>query len=121
VKAQGSLEYLIIIAAVLIVAGVTVLFVSGSAGASKQSALYSACQESAITCRSKHVLNPKDPCNFCNTACTDPTSEEEIFPGAIECCKLGKHNEIYEGSEGCEGMIEGNGCNQNSDCNDGNE
>jgi len=39
-KAQGGLEYLIILAAVLMVAGISVLFITGSAGAGKSSIMY---------------------------------------------------------------------------------
>ncbi|MEM0372416.1 MAG: PKD domain-containing protein [archaeon] len=99
--AQGSLEYLIIIAAVLVVAGVVVFFVSGAAGGGKSSALYSSCQEAATKCRAKHLVNPDDPCNFCDTSCVDMTSGEEIFEGAITCCKLGNSSGIFEGSLGC--------------------
>jgi len=100
-EAQGSLEYLILIAAVLIVAGVTVLFISSSASGSKSSAMYSSCQQAAINCGAKHVLNPNDPCGFCNAQCVDPTSEMEIFPGAIKCCQQANASEIYEDSDGC--------------------
>ena len=107
-RGQGALEYLIIIAAVLVVAGVVVFLVSGSMGGQKSSFLYNSCKQSASECRLTKIANPNDPCNPCIDACSDPTSGEEIFSGAIECCKAGTPQYIYEGATSCEAPICGN-------------
>ncbi|MEM0372415.1 MAG: hypothetical protein QXO69_01035, partial [archaeon] len=114
IKSQGSLEYLIIIAAVLIVAGVTVLIVTGVAGTGKQSVLYSSCQEAATQCRLLRAANPNNPCSLCDTQCVDPANNKEIFTGAINCCKAGNSSGIYEGSPGCAAIP--SACNNNGVC-----
>lgn len=101
-KAQGALEYLIIIAAVLVISGVVVLLVSGSIGGQKTSFLYNSCRQAATECRITKLADPNIVCEACVDACTDPTSDKEIFPGAIECCQLGQSSSIYEGATGCE-------------------
>lgn len=54
-KAQGSLEYLIIIAAVLAIVAIIVLFITGSFGASKSSADISKCKAAASRCDNELV------------------------------------------------------------------
>jgi len=100
-KNQTGLEYLILIAAVLAIAGLVVFLVTGSTSTSKKSALYSSCQQAAAQCRLMKAANPNEECEFCVDQCSDPVSGEEIFPGAINCCKLGNSSMIYEGSPGC--------------------
>ena len=100
-KAQGSLEYLIIIAAVLVVSGVAVMFMAGVTSSGKESVMYSSCQEAATQCRLLRVANPNNPCLICEEQCKDPTSGVELFEGAEACCKAGNSSGIYEGSEGC--------------------
>ena len=97
-KGQGGLEYLIIIAAVLAISAVVVFFVTGSAGTSKSEAMYKNCQEAAVECSALKAINPNNPCNLCDDKCIDLVAETELFPGAIECCKKGQVEDIYEGN-----------------------
>ncbi len=119
-KAQGSLEYLVIIAVVLLVAGVVVYLVTGSAGSSKTNILMSNCQAAAEQCHLLKAANPNTVCSSCETQCVDSASGEEIFPGAIACCKAGNSSGIYEGSTGCSGGPLQT-CSVDDDCDDGNE
>ena len=57
-KGQSGLEYLIIAAAVLIIAGVAMIVVSGSIGGSKNSLLHSECQAAATQCYSLKEADP---------------------------------------------------------------
>jgi len=124
-KAQGSLEYLVIIAVVLLVAGIVVYVVSGSAGNSVSSINFEQCKTAANQCRTNHLVNAHDPCNFCEKACT--VNGKDILEGtgfsAVELCKQGNVSEIYlhkqigcgngviEGSEVCDGAnLSGNTC-----------
>ena len=52
-KAQGALEYLIIIAAVLAIAAIVVLFLTGAFKSPLSSATYSACKNQASACAMK--------------------------------------------------------------------
>ena len=100
-KAQTSLEYLVIIATVLLVAGVVVYLVTNSAGNSKKNILISNCQAAAEQCHLLKAANPNTVCSSCELQCTDSASGEEIFPGAINCCEEGNSSGIYDGSPGC--------------------
>ena len=50
-KAQGSLEYLIIIAAVLAIAAVVVMFLTGALGGTAKSGNIAQCKVAAASCR----------------------------------------------------------------------
>jgi len=52
-KAQGALEYLIIIAAVLAIAAIVVLFLTGAFKSPLNSAQYTACKNAASACAMK--------------------------------------------------------------------
>jgi hypothetical protein len=75
-KAQGALEYLIIIAAVLAISAVVVMFVTGAAGTGKSEALYGACQSAAAECKLLQKANPSNPCVICEESCADPISAQ---------------------------------------------
>ena len=96
-KAQGSLEYMVIIVAVLLVSGVVVYVVSGSTGSSVNSVNFEQCKTAANQCRTNHLVNAHDPCNFCEKACT--VNGEDILNGtgfsAVQLCKEGNVSEIY--------------------------
>jgi uncharacterized protein (UPF0333 family) len=94
-KAQGSLEYLILVAVALAVAAVAVIFVTGGMGGQKQSAQWDLCRGAANQCKSVHSAAPSDPCDFCNASCSDPTTNEIISNKALECCKTGHAESIY--------------------------
>ena len=117
-KAQGTLEYLVIIAVVLLVAGVVVYLITGSASVSKKNVLINNCQAAAEKCNLHKAANPSDSCSFCDTQCVDSSSGKEVFNGAIDCCKQGNSSGIYEGSVGCNAGASVQKCSSPSECND---
>ncbi|RLG21420.1 hypothetical protein DRN74_02550 [Candidatus Micrarchaeota archaeon] len=97
-KAQSSLEYLVIVAVVLgIVAAVSYFMLSPVPGFQKSGSI-SICRQAAIECYAKKQVNPEDPCKNCDSACLD-SSGNELFEGALRCCKAGRSSAIYEGSQ----------------------
>ncbi|MEM0372864.1 MAG: hypothetical protein QXO69_03460 [archaeon] len=95
-SAQGSLEYLILAAAILLVATVAVALLTQS-GATKTSVEYSYCQTAAKQCAFSLFLDPLYDCKACEKQCSDVTGRE-LFPGAVGCCKTGNSAAIYEGA-----------------------
>jgi len=57
------------------------------------------CSATASKCSIKREKDPEHPCQFCEGQCVDENGDE-IFPNAINCCKLAMEEEIYLGSEG---------------------
>ena len=115
-KAQGSLEYLVIIAAVLLVSGVVVYFVAGNTKANVSSANIAECRNAAEHCNSVHLVNAHDPCNFCESACT-VGGRDILNPNcsfAVSLCKQGNVSAIYLGHVH-------EGCFNDSECDTGNE
>jgi len=101
-SAQGSLEYLIIIAVVLAVSAIVIMYTTGIIGGQKSSVSVSSCKQAAANCQASRFLSPNDPCLACDTACKDSTGVE-IFNGATYCCNHTQTNLIYAGSLGCGG------------------
>ena len=101
-KGQGALEYLIIIAAVLAVAAIVVYFLTGALGGQQEQASFAECKNAAAACKNSRLLTPMDPCVRCEEACSDIGSGEELYPGAVDCCKAGKPQYIYDGATACE-------------------
>jgi len=110
-KAQGSLEYMVIIAVVLAISGIAILYTSGIVGTQTSVASISYCKQTAEKCELSKMTSPTDPCSSCITACIDKNkviSEcdtkkyyDEITPGAVPCCQKGMSDNIYAGSTGC--------------------
>ena len=96
-RAQGALEYLIIIAAVLGIATVAVLFLTGAFSSSASSAEFSKCRTSASNCNKDIALWSTPSCSYCDDACKFSSSGKEILFGAIAACKAGKMNSINKG------------------------
>ena len=113
-RAQGSLEYLIIIAAAISITAVVTLLVINYFSTTTEQYFYATCREAASTCRTTLFANPNDPCNACDTACKY-TNGSEIFPSAVECCKFGEASEIYSGSLGTACVA----CTSDADCTGG--
>ncbi len=115
-KLQTSLEYLIIIAAVLAIVGFIVYFVIGSYSSSSISAKFSECKSAAAQCKSKHLVAPNDPCLFCEEACT--INGVDLLEGtgysAVELCRQGNASAIYQREKLPPA------CYNDSDCDDGN-
>ena len=96
-KAQGSLEYLIIIAVVMAIVAVAVLFFSGAFSSAKTSTALADCRQAAAECKALKFNSPNDPCLRCNTACVDPVTRLEAGPNATVFCKQGKPENVTSG------------------------
>ena len=98
-RAQGSLEYLILLATVIAIMAVVISFVAGYFSTQSDQFYYSSCSNAAALCRDTLLIDSDNGCPACNNACnfSDGT---EIFDKAITCCQLGKPSEIYGGSTG---------------------
>ncbi len=87
-KGQGSLEYLIIVAAVLAVAAIVIMFITGALGGSRDAGNINQCRVAAAALynevelfgdpTSAHVGNLEDECV---QAC-EPSGNEDICNGA---------------------------------------
>lgn len=100
-RAQGGLEYLVILAAVIGIAAVVIYSISTVMSSQTPTAAISACKKAAVDCKASKMLSPTDPCILCNSSCKDQTTGNEIFPGATTCCTVGESSKIYLGSEEC--------------------
>jgi len=99
-KAQGSLEYLIIISVALAVVAIVSLIVVNSFGSQQNRYVYNTCASSAASCKISLSANPDFECSFCDTSCSFANGTS-IFPSAVMCCKQGLTSKIYDGSPGC--------------------
>jgi len=108
-RAQGSLEYLIILAAVLAIAAVTVLFLTGVTKGQSSTVSVATCKQASDICKLSQLSSPNDPCLACNAACVNQVTGKEIFNGATLCCTQGKDTLIYSGSTDCASLACGNG------------
>jgi|GEM_PF-4674972 len=131
-NAQGSLEYLIIIAAVLAISAVVVYFITGSLGVQKSKISIGQCKQAAADCKMNRLAS-NDPCVFCEDACIG-LDGKDLMTGVTGCdsngacgfCKQGEPEKIYEIShkkvvENCTNGVDDNGnglidCNDTSDC-----
>jgi hypothetical protein len=91
-KAQGALEYLIIIAAVLAIAAIVVLFLTGAFSSTKGD--LSRCRATTSTCNNgiatggylADATGYAAGClSMCQTACTD-ASGKDVLTGAAQSC-----------------------------------
>jgi uncharacterized protein (UPF0333 family) len=87
-KAQGALEYLIIIAAVLAVAAVVVLFLSRASASPLASGGYSACKNQAASCGLRLATAGAGTTGTicqadCMTACTNTKGNDVVSGVAI--------------------------------------
>jgi hypothetical protein len=103
-RAQGSLEYLVIIAAVLGISAVIILFMTGVFSGQSSTANFSLCKQAAVNCKASKMVSPSDPCNQCSTSCVDSAGKELIM-GAISCCKAGLSEKIYSNSNECKPVL----------------
>jgi uncharacterized protein (UPF0333 family) len=107
-KAQTGLEYLIILAAIITIASVSVYLVSGNSKGNSQSVIFRSCQEAASQCAMMKMANPSAACSLCDSQCVDTDTGFDIITGmprsdtagAVSCCKKGSVADIYSGSEG---------------------
>jgi len=108
-KAQGALEYLIIIAAVLGISAVVVLFVTGAFTGSSSGASISGCRMAASNCGKDLTLGISTSCQYCETACKDATGKE-VIAGAITACKAGRVSSIAAGLNLTVGLVNDSAC-----------
>ena len=99
-KAQGALEYLIIISVTLAIVAIITMVVVNSYYAQSSDYAFNTCREAASRCKMAISGNPSEPCLFCNNAC-NYSNGTEIFTNATTCCAKGKTSEIYSNSLGC--------------------
>jgi len=108
-RAQGSLEYLIIIAVVLAVSGIVIGYMTGVVGGQKSKVTVTGCKQAAIDCKAAKMLSSNDPCTACDTACKD-SNGVALFDGAAFCCDHGLPEMVFANSPGCYG------CKDSTDC-----
>jgi uncharacterized protein (UPF0333 family) len=86
-KGQGSLEYLIIIAAVLAIAAVVVMFLTGAFGGQKAAAGVAQCQAAASDCyKNLQLYSATYDCTAtCDKACTDAASGTSLVADINAC------------------------------------
>lgn len=93
-RGQGSLEYLIIIAAVLAIAAVVVLFLSGAFTSTQASGNVAKCKQQAAACSASLIgvvstVSCSDvACNLC-TATTAVSTNTTKYATALAACKKG--------------------------------
>lgn len=87
-KGQGALEYLIILAAVIAVAAVVVIFITGAFGGQREEASLARCRKTAAECESQLMIAPDATCEGCVDACQ--IEGEDIVFNATELCQAGK-------------------------------
>jgi hypothetical protein len=128
-RGQGSLEYLIIIAAVLAIAAIVVLFLTGAFTSTTSTGGISVCKESASKCATERATSVGATCSYCNTACQEADGTDIVntitFGGidykiGTELCKVGKADWISSGATACgDGIVEDwEACETDSDCTD---
>lgn len=100
-RAQASLEYLIIVAAVIAIAAVVVFTMSGILSSQSSSASIATCKQAATDCKGSRLLAPQDPCSSCYLGCTNPATGKEVIQGAVTCCNHTETNKIYANSTEC--------------------
>ena len=101
-KAQGALEYLIIVSAVLAIAAMVVLVLTGSFDTTLKFGNLSKCKVAASNCNVEMATTIISQCSFCEADCAN------LGGNLIALCKAGLLNEIYLGSnENCVNIISG--------------
>lgn len=101
-RGQGSLEYLILVAAILSISSVIVLFLTGSFGSGSASASVAACKQAAANCQTQKLVTPGATCNECATACLDSNGRDVMSDSqgcgpACGFCKVGLASRIESG------------------------
>jgi len=110
-RAQGSLEYLILIAVVLAIISVVTMIAVGYIGSQQGKYSYNTCKNAAANCKAALAANPNDKCGYCDTECKNPDGTD-ISTKASTCCKMGKPDSVYEGATG----DDCNACFSDTDC-----
>ncbi|MEM3572750.1 MAG: hypothetical protein QXJ62_00740 [Nitrososphaeria archaeon] len=94
---------MIMITAVLVIASIIILFMTGVFKTTKSGGDIELCKQAAARCQQARLTNPDDPCNFCDEACS--SNGVDIFDSwggeAITCCKKADPSIIYYKSKEC--------------------
>lgn len=104
-KSQAGLEYLIILAAVIMIASAAVYTISKNASENRESLLIKTCQNAAAQCNLMKMVSATMECSICDIQCIDYGLDliTKLAPsdltGAVGCCKKGNLIEIYAGSQ----------------------
>lgn len=94
-KSQGSLEYLIIISVVLVIASIVVVLVTGTFGGREKEYLINDCISAASECESELLVASDAKCPYCNESCGELQGRwEKEFPEAVNRCKAGNPDMI---------------------------
>lgn len=88
-RAQGALEYLIIIAAVLGISAVVVLFISGTFTATSSGADVALCRQTTANCANRLATGVSTSCPECDTNCEG---------SYIDLCKTGATSRVTGGT-----------------------
>lgn len=93
-KGQGALEYLIIIAAVLAIAAIVVLFITGAFKGQSEAAKVAACKAASSRCAVDLATSAGAACSYCVDDCTDigvvaTASECSAYSDTVAACKSG--------------------------------
>lgn len=91
-KAQGALEYLIIIAAVLAIAAIVVLFITGAFSGASGGGDIAKCRLAAATCSQNIATGIYADGNACETSCEDAcqdASGRDVMDGTAIACDYG--------------------------------
>jgi len=101
-RAQGSLEYMVIIAVILAISSIVIVYTTGIIGGQKTSVSISSCKQASIDCKLSKMGSPTDPCTACDTSCKT-SAGVELFDGATYCCNHALPDMVFEDSGGCGG------------------
>ncbi|MBI1973465.1 hypothetical protein HYS54_01505 [Candidatus Micrarchaeota archaeon] len=112
-RGQSSLEYLIILVAVLASASFIILLLGGSFTPEVSASQIAACRQAASTCQSIKLANPSYDCiPFCVTQCSDAGGKDVVdrqttangggsLGAGASCCAAGKPQGVYSGAPRC--------------------
>ena len=116
-KAQGSLEYLVMIAVIIAITTVVTLIAVTYLGNQQGTYSLNNCKSAAAACKASLSANPLDKCTSCDTSCKAGDGTE-TSTGAVKCCKLGRSDSIYAGATGadCAGCVDNSECTGSAKC-----
>ncbi|MEM0372334.1 MAG: class III signal peptide-containing protein [archaeon] len=90
-KGQGSLEYLIIIAAVLAIAAIVVLFLTGAFTGARVTGDASKCKTAASQCATELATSTGATCSYCEGVCEGvASSNTNLYADGEAACKAGQ-------------------------------
>jgi len=97
-KAQASIEYLLLIAVVLIIVALTSFFIFGIFGSQSDEANFKACANAASNCNKNKVFygDTYDCFSSCYATCLDEEGKDMLTKAETECYNA--YNEKFDGS-----------------------